>query len=524
VQLKVNRVIFATRRQTNEAATPRMICCFEGFHFRPSHEGLVAQDVKTGLLDKPGVASEWKLDTQANNITFKLRQGIQFHPSTGSGQSWGEMTAKDVVFTWESLVANEPVSFNTWVPTWWKPFTGAEATGEYEVTFTLSPPQAQVWFFLSDVFNMLGIRSKAQHEREGEPKGTDSSGAAGTGPYLVKERKPSEYIRFERVPYKHWRATPDFPELEFRWINEPSTRMAALLTGEVHITDLPGDLIPQAETRGMKRIENQAQSPRVMAVFYCCYPDPQTNQWPLHPDSVLLDPKVREGLNRAINREELGKAFAPNRKPLHLSHYNPQRPAWDPTWETRFNQAYGFGPERARQVLAEAGYGPARPLEIDMIPQQLAYIADGPDITEAMASYFRNVGVKVSMVQLDPATEQAQVRAYRLKNLVRLQSIGGNLLDSLIIWNLRGAMGAGAGYYIPELLRMRDELNREMDPEKQVPHLRRIGEWGFTNYWDIPLWYVPLEVMVDPKIVENWSYPGSANGGWSHFETIRAAR
>jgi hypothetical protein len=30
--------------------------------------------------------------------------------------------------------------------------------------------------------------------------------------------------------------------------------------------------------------------------------------------------------------------------------------------------------------------------------------------------------------------------------------------------------------------------------------------------------------MANPKIVESWSYPGSANGGWSHFETIKAAR
>ena len=36
--------------------------------------------------------------------------------------------------------------------------------------------------------------------------------------------------------------------------------------------------------------------------------------------------------------------------------------------------------------------------------------------------------------------------------------------------------------------------------------------------------YVPLEVMINPQVVENWTYPGTFNGGWSHFETISAAR
>jgi ABC-type transport system substrate-binding protein len=134
------------------------------------------------------------------------------------------------------------------------------------------------------------------------------------------------------------------------------------------------------------------------------------------------------------------------------------------------------------------------------------------------------VGVKVNLLQMDNATETAQRNALKFKNLVRLQSIGGNILDSLIIWNLAGTGVSNYGYLTPELFAMRDELNRTMDQEKQVPMLKRIGEWGFTNYWDIPLWYVPLEVMVNPQIVDNWTYPGTSNGGWSHFETISAAR
>jgi len=331
-------------------------------------------------------------------------------------------------------------------------------------------------------------------------------------------------MRFERVNYKHWRITPDFPELEFRYINEASTRVAGLLAGEIHITDVPSDLQPQAEKAGMKRIQNLAKSPRVMGTFVCCYFN-ENKTWPMFPDSVLMDKRVREALNHAINREELGKAFAPNRQPVYLSHYNEQRPAWDASYQTRFESMYGYNPDKAKALLAEAGYTAAKPLEIDMPGGlQLAYIANGPDITDAVAGYFRGVGVKVNLLQLDLPTLGAQTRAYKFKNLVNMQSIGSNQLDGLAIWNTAVNGGSSAGFYNPELAALRDELNRQMDPAKQEPVLKKIGEWGFTNYWDIPLWYVPLEVMANPKIVDNWPYPGSANGGWSHFDYITAAK
>ncbi len=515
---KVNRVVVAFKTPTNEYPSPRYYCCFDAWQGRLTHEGLVGQDVKTGLPGTPQLASEWKVDETNGQVSFKLRQGVKFH------RDFGEMTAKDVVYTWESLVKNEPASINTWVLSWWRPFVkSVEAKGDYDVTFTIVP-QAQFFYFISDVFAQLPIRSKAQADKEPEPKSADELGVVGTGPYQAKERKTGAYYRMERVPYKHWRITPDFPEFEFRMINEPSTRLAGLIAGEIHITDVPGDLQPQAEKAGMKRIANLAQSPRVMGTFLCCYFDPNSKQWPMYPDSALLDVKVREALNHAINRDEMGKAFAPRREPLYLSHYNAQRPAWDPTWQTRFNDAYGYSPDKAKSLLAQAGYSTGKPLEIDMIPQQLTYIANGPDINDAIANYFRAVGIKVNMVQLDPATEQTQTRAYKFKNLVRIQSIGSNLLDGLIIWNTAGNGGAAAGYYNPDLTTMRDELNKIMDPEKQVPILKKIGEWGYSNYWDIPLWYVPLEVMVNPKVVDNWQYPGSANGGWSHFDTITAAK
>ena len=71
----------------------------------------------------------------------------------------------------------------------------------------------------------------------------------GTGPFEFVERKIGSHVLYKRVE-NHSRQTPEFKELEFRWVPEDVTRLATLLSGEVHISDVPralqGDAPPKA--------------------------------------------------------------------------------------------------------------------------------------------------------------------------------------------------------------------------------------------------------------------------------------
>ena len=87
---KVNRLVWGLKAPPAESANIRTICCFDSWQYRPSHEDLVGMDPNTGQYI-PGLATEWKLDTNTNKIVFKLRQGVKFH-----GDKWGEMSADDV--------------------------------------------------------------------------------------------------------------------------------------------------------------------------------------------------------------------------------------------------------------------------------------------------------------------------------------------------------------------------------------------------------------------------------------------
>ena len=82
----------------------------------------------------------------------------------------------------------------------------------------------------------------------------------------------------------------------------------------------------------------------------------------------------------------------------------------------------------------------------------------------------------------------------------------------------------GGGYWTPEFMNNLRAVNGTLDTAKQNELLKAIGDFGFNEYWDVPLWWVPLEVVVNPKIVADYTFPGMVHGGWSHFETLKAAR
>ena len=516
---KVNRLVWALKAPPLESSNIRTICCFDSFQYRPSHEDLVGMDPNTGQFI-PELAAEWKLDLDAKKVVFKLREGVKFH-----GEKWGAMKPEDVIFTFRNIVDNaeaNPASF-TWATSFWKRVVKSiETTGPMELTFNIAP-DVNFFLFMSPGAHQLAIRSKAEVEANGEPKTLESPTNVGTGSYEWAERKVSSYVRFKRVPYQHWKGMPDFPEFEMRFITEPSTRLAGLLAGEVHVTDLPSDLSPQAEKAGMMTIANRVPAPRVWGQFRCCYVDPQTGKYPMFPDSPLHNIKVREALNRAVNRDELGKAFAPKGRPMYLNHFDQTRQAWDTTWQQKFAEKYGYNPARAKQLIQEAGYGPGAPLKISIIPAPLTYIANGPDIAESIGNYWRAVGVEVTLQSLDSATEAAMVRAYKFDNHFRMQSASATLVDGINIFSIP-ANPPGSGYWTPEAKSKLNELNGTMDPKKQDELLKSIGDFGFNEFWDVPLWYVPLEVAVNPKIVADYTFPGMVHGGWSHFETLKAAR
>lgn len=511
---KTNRVVLAVEAPAVESNNPRQICCNDTAQARPLYENLIGMDATSGKLT-PQLATNWAVEPDGKGVRFTLRKGIRYN-----NPQWGEVTSKDVVHAYTHATLFEDSHSQT--PYWKRTVVGNEVVNDSELVLKVNP-DANFFNAISENYAQVLIRSKAEYDAVGDLKDPSGTPYTGTGPFVYDSRAIGQYIRFKRVE-NHWRAKPDFPEYEIRWVKEASTRLASLLTGEVHMTKVGSDLQAQALRQGMKLVTNKVPGPRVMGTFYYQWYDREKGIYSL-ANSPLGDARVRQALNKAIDRQALTKAFAPSSEPMVANHLFRGQDGYRKEWETKFPDLYGYDPAKARSLLADAGFTPANPYRIGILLGDILQIANANDVMEAIGAQWRAVGIDVTLINMDAGTRAAAGRAQKFDN--HFSIVGTGIADAsygILIYNSGYGAPAPRGLVTPELVQMVQRQQTQLDPAKQVPEISSIVDWGFNNFWDVPLWWVPVEVLVNPAYVADWTFPGAANGTWSHPENIKAAR
>ena len=171
----------------------------------------------------PQLATDWQVSGDGLQYTFNLRNDVRFHDGS-------PMTSADVVFTLDRLQAASAAVLNDMGP-----FKSAEAIDDYTVKMTLDAPFGPFISALSRIY----IVSKTQvqpHMSDDNGRGWLAVNAAGSGPYSVKTYKPTEVVTLNAFE-DYWGGWDGnhVAEVVFRYIAEPSTQLALLKSGEVHI-------------------------------------------------------------------------------------------------------------------------------------------------------------------------------------------------------------------------------------------------------------------------------------------------
>ena len=514
---KVNRVVMAVPPPSTETNSTRMVNIEAMWHLAPMYDFLIGADPQTGRLI-PQLATEWRLDS-GNVFRLKLRQRVAFQKGAG------EFTVKDVLVTHNQLVKTD--SLHPASGQWRQLVSSIDAVGDYEAVMHLTALDAGVMELLPQQSQSIPIVSKADYDARGEPT-PQNEPLAGTGPYQFLGRAAGSYIRFERTPAKNWRMTPDFPEFEFRFMKEASTRLASLLAGEVHLTSLPQDLVAQVEKQGvMKVVPGKVPGFRSSLAPYCCFladlKDPSKGLI----DSPLNDLRVRQALTKAINRDEMNKAFLGGKGEVMVTpHFHPTRLGWNPEWQTKSREQYGYDAAKARSLLADAGFGPGNPLSTNLFAESTGGLAGGEqDTLEAIAGYWRAVGVNVTLVQLDAPSISKQSNERKFSNHFRMRITGSTQYRA--VWSFHTCcQGAPNTTYVynGEVETLFAQLKMTFDEQRQAELYRKIGDISFKNILEIPLFWLPADAVVNPTFVADYVFPGSITGIWTHIEHIKAAR
>ena len=349
---------------------------------------------------------------------------------------------------------------------------------------------------------------KVQWDAQG-PDGVEGQ-PAGTGPYQFIEHKAGELMRYQRVE-NHWRRTPEFEELRMFVVPEAATRLAALLAGEVDIAVIPRSFEQEVRSAGIQVTLGRFPAYHVtfaMGGQYYATPDRLDQNIP------WLRPQVRMAMNLAIDRQAINDlSLGGLGEPMPVAGFHPILPGWNPTWEP-----YPYDPEKARQLLAEAGYPDGFALEMVVSAPGAEF-----EIAEALAQMFGDIGIKALMNVID-FEDVPQIIDRVLLGVPAGYRSFRETQEAVQALNYSGPGGKIYSYTDPQIDKMYEQLLQESDPQIREKLLRTIGDIKFDNYAEIPLFWVRTAVGINPKVVRTYAYPGNIPGDLSHLEYVETER
>jgi len=494
---------------------------------RPVLEYLIGIDRHSGAYI-PQLAEKWEMSPDAKSWTLTLRKGVTFH------EQWGEFTAKDVRHS--IFLIAQPESVQTDGPIWRtmmgigkedtieevakKVEQGVEIVDDYRVTIRTKIAAPELVDNLSATTDLV-MESKARWDAGG--KELYGQKVVGTGPFEFVERKVGSHILYKRVG-NHWRKTPEYKELEFRWVPEGVTRLATLLAEEVHISDVDRALQKDAVLKGMKIVTSQLPAIQHYWHFGGLYfASPEK----LDPKVPFVDKRVRQAMNMAINRQAIADSLLGGRvQPHRINGYHPMLDSalwpgiWNPEWDRRADELYGYNPAKAKELLTQAGY--PNGFELTIYLYTLPGLPEIIEIGQAMALDFQVVGLKPKLVEIDFPRVREMYRTKTIHGAVFALRHGLRALD-LNRLSYKSKDSIVYGYEHASIDERLEALGRVVDRVERARLLREIGDHRFNEFSEMPLFWLFAEAAINPKFIADYVFPGIITGYYSHLEYIKLA-
>jgi peptide/nickel transport system substrate-binding protein len=491
------------------------------YQLKPMYENLVGVDPETAQW-VPMLAESWELNDAGDQLTFHLRQGVQFH------NDFGEMTAADVVFSMTDLI-DPPGAISGVAEAVRNAVAEFEIVDDYTVIFHIAEGGLSYSFFEGISYGAAGTAIKSQADWEARGGGSpasptlDEAPIAGTGPYQFLERTAGQNVIFERVPYEHWRKNAEFQELEYRYIGEEATRLSALLAGEIHMTELAIELGDEAESQGMTVIKSTLPGRRYGLALEGCYyvEPPQPGELAADvfvsgerkfPDSPWCNEDIRRAASKAIDRDALNEAFYGGEAEIATMWYwlPEQEASWNPDWETRYPDEIGYDPEGATALLEGIG----APVEIQVFAKN--------DLSEAVAVMLEDVGFVVELVSMDDGQFSSQREAREFDRMVEFDDTASENVTGFEPAGY-GNQDSGRAIETVEWDTQYEAVLAELDPDAQAALWLEFGNVIFDNVPHIPLLRTYSETVVNPDVVCGYLNPGAnMSAPFSFVEYITA--
>lgn len=339
----------------------------------------------------PDLATAWSVSADGKTWTFTLRTGVTFHDGSPFD---AEAVRFNIERWWDPQHPHGYRNAGKIYEPWQQLFGGFKGNPESLLQSIRTPNPTTVQFVLKQPFaafpnaigsGFFGIASPTAIKTAGAAYGTAGSIAVGTGPFVFKSWRTGDRITLDKNP-TYWEVgLPKTSQLVIRFITDPAARLAQLRAGQI---DFTVDLAPDQKTE-------LSNDPNLEAVIR---PSFNVGFLALNPSyKPLADVRVRQAIAHAINRPQLVQSFW-GELGIHDAHFLPPSLAWATATDLA---PYPFDPQKAKQLLAAAGYPNGFDLDLWYMPVSRPYFPTPKPISEAFAADLNAVGIRVQLKTKD---------------------------------------------------------------------------------------------------------------------------
>jgi peptide/nickel transport system substrate-binding protein len=400
---------------------------------------LYAFDKKGNMV--PSLATGYTLSADQLEYRFTLRRDVKFH-------NGDVMTSADVKYSMERIL--DPAVKSTRRPNFAPVIDKVEIPDGATVVFRLKEPDGA---FMNKLAGYLFIIPKKYTEALPNPEAFGRQPIA-TGPFKFVEQVVGQHVVLERFD-DYFGEKPKVKRIIFRVVPEPSSRVNALLAGEVDIADglSSSDIGRLEKAGGIDVMPTPIGSPLAVRLY--------SND----PQSPLSKRDVRLALNYAVDSNAIIKNILHGAgKPLtsYISSFYPY--GADPDLKP-----YEFNPAKARELLKKAGYPNGFELGLysasDM-PKELA---------ETVAAYWAAVGVKAKIQRIDYAAWSRLNNTHK-SGPATIMQFSNAIYDPIHpIYGAASKHGTWSDYYNPEVEALIEKASQVADPKGRGEIFKQIG-------------------------------------------------
>ncbi len=407
----------------------------------------------------PQLAESFEWSDDGMTLTFKLREGAKFH----DGSDFNAETAK---WNFDRLLGMNLGPAGTYAPL----IDSVEVVDDYTLALNLTQPTPGLEREFGGNWAMMFVcpGPVEENKTDDDPWAHEwyKDNMCGTGPYQFASYEHGQQLVIEKNE-DYWGGWdhPGFDKMIERIVPESSTQRMLLEGGEIDLTAMPIELEDIKALMQEKGITCRSDPTILFYMISLKYTEAGET------GSIMSNPKVRQALSYAFNYDSvLENILGLKGTPIKNTIFLPSLEGYDPD-----AAAYTFDLDKARELLAEAGY-PDGGFDLDLM--WLAVFPEFTQIAELYQSDLAKLGINLTIHGEQPATFIDQIASPdTTPDLVLRPRAPSNLSWShLLDWTPEGfpPNSINEGYYDnAEFNQLVEAAKGELDPDARAELIRQ---------------------------------------------------